>query len=256
MIWVFLPVILCLIVVMRSGRENQSRQTEEPLDEIQVEVDSTPDLPVAFGFKMSWLAIRTKDFDGVCEAIGISDQQSANWADGIKSAYKRFTFVSPPTAGWVFVVSRWIPEISKPNSTAPDRLTPLLQNLSETFGEAQYFGTHRVVDYHAWALAIDGAEIRAFAYLGETGEILADRGNETEAEQDLGFDFAASLSPDDSAAENSAASDLITDDGDRFPDESDVMLVAEKWSLNPQTLPLPESHCGVGAIGTVPLWQG
>ncbi|WP_169744615.1 hypothetical protein [Paenibacillus stellifer] len=66
--------------------------------------------------------------------------------------------------------------------------------LSETFGEACYFGSHRIVDYYAWAKAKDGNISRGFGYLGETGSIILDQREvyAEEQKQNSGFDESTS----------------------------------------------------------------
>lgn len=202
-------------------------------------VDTTPDLPVPFGYKMSWLALKTEDSAAVCESVPVENLQPANWRTGSSAAYRGHVFISPAVNGWTFVVSFQLPELMEEEKT--DELTPLLASLSDRFGEAQFFGTHRVVGYHAWALFQDGQEVRALAYLGERGEFLADRGDETDGEANLGYDY---YDADHLESEDDGESDDLC-----FPDEDHVMEVAGEWSINPQTLGDLEVPSGVGWIG-------
>ena len=99
------------------------------------------------------------------------------------------------------------------------------------------------MDYHAWVLFTNGQEDRAFAYLGERGEYLANRGDQTDGESDLGYDY---FDPDDPDAESETyweRDDLC------YPEEEHVMEVAGKWSINPQTLEDLGLPKGIGWIG-------
>jgi hypothetical protein len=192
-------------------------------------VGSPPeDFPVSFGYKTAWLAIDTEDTPAVVEALGLHHVRRATWAEGLYRA----TFVAPPVLGWTLV------EGVRPEAGDP-RLLPFLEGLSKRFGEVQYFGTHRVVDYHAWAKAVDGRVVRAYGWLGERGEVLLDVGPKTTEEEELGFRFV----------------DRTTVGGDweglQMPDEEDVMRIAGRWSINPQQIDAYPS-VGVGYLGGQP----
>src|SRR4051794_9881675 len=116
---------------------------------------------------------------------------------------------------------------------------PSAIRLSDRFGEVQYFGTHRVVEYHAWAKALGGRVVRAYGWVGDRGEVLQDVGPKTPEEEELGFDFI----------------DRTTTVGDwegiKTPGEDDVMQIAGRWSLNPQEIDAYPSE-GVGYLGDQP----
>jgi hypothetical protein len=104
------------------------------------------DSPEPFGFKCAWLAIKTEDSPAVAQALGLQNGRKCGWQKGIAAAYAGDVFVTPPIKGWVLAVSFSLPEIH--GNTRPDKLSPLVKMLSEKFAEVQYFGTHRVVEYH------------------------------------------------------------------------------------------------------------
>lgn len=203
-----------------------------------LKIDETPDSPSSFGYKMSWLAIRTESPKQVVDLLPIDSRQRANWRSGIASAYNGRTFVSPPVDGWVFVVSHRLPQLG--SDVDPNAWSRLMQSLAACFDDVQYFGTHRVVEFHAWARFLNGKEQRAYAYLGERGEMLVNRGEQTAGEREPGYEFSdESLSElDESELENVS-----------IPDEDDVMEVAGKWSINPLTLDDRQSPVGVGWVG-------
>lgn len=242
--WFLLIAIVALAVVLWSFSRRPTTTLQapsihapKPLDNI----DTTPDAPMSFGYKMSWLALKTEDSAAVCGSLPVTNIQPANWRTGFVAAYGGHVFISPPVNGWTLVVSHQLPELPEEDRT--DELTPLLASLSERFGEAQYFGTHRVVDYHAWALFTNGREVRAFAYLGERGEYLANRGDETDGESELGYDYFNPDAPDAESETYWERDDLC------YPDEEHVMEVAGKWSVNPQTLEDLGLPNGTGWIG-------
>ena len=207
-------------------------------------VDEAPDRPVAFGYKIAWLAVHTHRAEEVIDALPISDLRRANWRTGIDAAYGGATFVSPPVNGWVFVISSSLPELGCDEESLR-KWSTLTQSLAERFDDVQYFATHRIVDYHAWARLIQGKERRAFAYLGERGETLVDRGTQTAAEEELGHAFFDERSPE-------AESDAYWEREDlAFPDEENVTQVAGKWSIDPTTLGSPDDPLSVGWIGTL-----
>lgn len=51
-----------------------------------------------------------------------------------------------------------------------------LPSLSRRFGEAQKFGTHRVVEYHEWQRWAGGSPARRYRWIGESGKIRFDDG--------------------------------------------------------------------------------
>ena len=225
--------------ILTSRGDPHGPIARKPLDNIA----DTPDTPIAFGYKMCWLAIRTSDTKDVIDALPIDDLQRANWQTGFVAAYEGHTFVSPRVDGWVFVLSQNLPELGP--ETDPPHWPMLLDLLAARFDDVQYFATHRVVGFHAWARFLNGEEQRAFAYFGERGETLVNRGQQTKGEHELGYRYF-----DETSAE--AESDSYWEREDlTFPSEVHVMEVAGKWSINPQTLQDKEYPAGVGWIGAI-----
>ncbi len=211
----------------------------EPLESVGL----TPDTPMPFGYKLTWLAIRSSNSKTVLEALPIDDIQQANWRTGYLAAYRGHTFVSPSVDGWVFVVGYNLPGLDVPEKST--NWTKLMTHMAQQFEEVQFFGTHRVVEYHAWARFVVGKEQRAYAYAGESGETLADRGEKTAGEIELGHNFFDERSPEAESDEYWEREDLS------YPNEEDVMLVAGKWSINPQLLDQINAPEGVGWIGAL-----
>jgi hypothetical protein len=168
-----------------------------------------PAAAVAFGFKCQWLAVKSTDPRAVIAALKVANVRSAGWPLGVETAYDIKSgswFVTPPVDGWVLVVGNTLPGLDGKQNPA----LSLAEKLSATLKtRVQYFGTHRVVEYHAWVLASEGKVARAFAWSGESGATLVNVGARTQDENELL--------------------------GKRDPDETDVMKLAARWSINPQT---------------------
>jgi len=111
-----------------------------------------------------------------------------SWEQGIVSAYKENVddvFIAPPVSGWTLVVGWWA--AGEGDRRSVRTVEKIVVNLSSRFSEAQGFATHRIVEYHHWILARDGNLVRSFAYVGESGELLANIGSITTAERRLAF---------------------------------------------------------------------
>lgn len=63
--------------------------------------------------------------------------------------------------GWSFIISRSLPYAEHDGQI--QLLKDILTSLSREFGEAQYFGTYRVVGYDGWMKAANGRLERAYA---------------------------------------------------------------------------------------------
>ena len=187
----------------------------------------SPDTPRGFGFKTAWWALPCSDTAAVAAAIGLQDAQPANWQTGVKYAYDRRVFVTPPVDGWTLITGFRLHRGG--DSPREEVIDPLLE-LSSKFGAALVFASHRVVDYHLWAKAVGGSLVRGYAYLGESGKTLWDEGPMTPEERALGFAFFDERSPE-------AESESYWERGDLdFPTEMNVMDVARAWSVSPHDL--------------------
>ena len=164
--------------------------------------------PQPFGYKCIWLAVKSADPKALSKRLGLTGVKKSTWEDGIEAAYEGDgrAFVSPPLDGWVLVVSSSLPA---PGDDPVDVLS-MLRVLSREYGEVQYFCTHRVIELHSWAKAVDGQILRAYGYSGEHGEVFWNEGELTPEERELGFGL----------------SDEWT------PDEEDVLAIAAKWSID------------------------
>lgn len=224
--WTWISIAIVLLFLIGGFREwfitrkyNRIGNQIETIDTI--EINSTPDKPESFCYKIGWLAIETTDAAAVIAALPVSDPQPANWETGIQAAYKGRVFISPPMNSWVLVVST--------NAMAIDHFVwqKLLAKLSKQFREAQGFGSFRIVDAYTWSKYRDGGEIRTYACSDWTSVI---RGTLTPEEREYGKRFFDYSSPQ---AENEAyfeREDLV------HPDEEDVLEIAKRWGFDPREL--------------------
>jgi hypothetical protein len=185
-----------------------------------------PDTPVSFGYKCAWYAIHTNDADAVISALGLAGAVETTWRQGVEAAYSGKVFVTPPLGHWILAAGTAL--FYKGVRPEPS-VVPILTKLSEAFGEAQYFATHRVVEAHCWALARAGKLVRAYAYVGDQGQVTWNDGEPTEAERALG----------------EGALELPG------PNEGDLMKVAGAWSVDPSELESNITQPSLGRLGEV-----
>lgn len=213
--------------------------------------ERAPDAPCAFGRRMAWLAIRSRDTVSVAAALGLDATEPCNWRSGIGTVYDHElgidrVFVSPPVNGWTFVVSLALPHPI--GRTFEDKCTPLLMALGKQFVEVQYFFAYAPVDLFAWARLIEGRIVRAFA-ITDAG-VVWKRGRTTRAERALGlslFDFRGVR-----GRRGDAGGEMIL-----YPTEAHVLELAQRWSVNPTTLDTTDVQApGLGLIARAPAaWR-
>ena len=190
-----------------------------------------PDLPISFGYKCAWYAIQTGEMDAVASALGLRNVQESTWRVGIEKAYSGNVshsgpvFITPPLGRWILAAGQ---ALFYPGNSPKDFILPRLTRLSQQFGIAQYFCTHRVVEAHCWAAARNGELVRAYGYIGERGEVTWDFGERTPIE----FALAEYWTTED---------DFTTG-----PSENELMEVAAEWSVDPSNL---ESHFTTPSLG-------
>jgi hypothetical protein len=171
------------------------------------------DVMVGFGGKQAWLAVKNGSADSLLSALGLRDLGPVPWRDGIDLAHltdDRVAVTPPLGDGWVLATGRWLLRPDNPVDVA---------DLSARLGtEVQFFATHRVTEMHRWQRAVDGDLIRAFGYVGQTGEVTTWFGEPDETERDAGLPAA------------------LDEDAIVLVGEKDVLRVAAAWSIDPTTL--------------------
>lgn len=211
---------------------------------------TTPDVPHGFGYKMAWLAFRTRDTAAVVDALGLVAPQPANWNSGIGTVYdgelgERHVFVTPPVNGWTFVVGLSLPH--PVGRQFVDKLTPLMVGLGGRFIEIQYYFSYPLLDFFAWARVADGRLVRAFA-IGDEG-IVWSKGKPTPDERSLGLKMFELRGI--SGRRGDAGGELIL-----HPTEDHVMRLAERWSLDPTRLGENDAPPALGFVALAPAaWR-
>ena len=172
---------------------------------------------VGFGGKQAWLAVRDGDPEQVLSALGLRDLGEVSWRAGIDLAHLSDdrVAVTPALPGaretsWVLVAGRYL--------LRPDTVVDVVELSGRLHTEVQFFATHRVTESHRWQRAAHGKLIRAFGYVGQTGEITTWHGDPDPAERDAGLPGK------------------IDDETSVLVAEQDVLRIAGAWSLDPTTL--------------------
>lgn len=170
---------------------------------------------IGFGGKQAWLAVRGGSQAAVLDALRLRDLGTVLWRDGIDVAHLTDdrVAITPPLCG--ARDTRWVLAVGRLFLTSPVDIVDLSARL-ET--EVQFFATHRVTELHRWQRAGGGELIRAFGYVGQTGEVTAWHGDPDPAERAAGL-------PGKLDTETTV---LVS--------EHDVLRVADAWSVDPTTL--------------------
>jgi hypothetical protein len=187
---------------------------------------SQPDCPISFGWGRSWFAVLSNDGHRIASELRLQNIRLSNWEEGLKASLQGDSvFVSPQVCGWSFIIGNSLP------SPPQDECLGLLTDLSMAFEEGQCFGTEDVTEFHSWARAEKGRLRRAYAFSGEQGAVLWDRGQLTQEERELGLSF-----PEAGILCHS-------------PDSTSVFQIAGRWSLDPSHLDEFDCVRSVGQLG-------
>lgn len=170
---------------------------------------------IGFGGKQAWLAVRDGCPEAVLAALGLRDLGTVGWREGIDVAYLTDDRVAITPALPGARDTPWVLAVGRRFLTVPVDVVDLSATLAT---EVQFFVTHRVTELHRWQRAANGELVRAFGYVGQTGEVTAWHGNPDPAERAVGL--PAKLDPETSV--------LVS--------EHDVLRVADAWSIDPTTL--------------------
>lgn len=184
------------------------------------------DRPISFGYKCMWFAIKSVHTEELVKTLNLTNTRPCNWELGIEKAYESSVFITPPINGWTIACGRGLPYGDSKEGI--EFVKSILQNLSKDYGEAQFFCTHRVTEYHCWIKAVEGNIQRVYSYLGEANENIM-----IEGEAD---DFEKSLHLVDTFSDEAKEKNYFERSDITLPDEEILMKVAENWSINPSTL--------------------
>jgi hypothetical protein len=239
---VIAAVVLLVVITIAIAALRLAPEVAAP----ELVLDRRPDTPAAFGYRMAWLAIRTRDTQRVLRALGLEAAEPSGWQTGIGIIYDRRhgenrLFVSPPVNGWTFVVGHALPH--PVGRGFVDKCTPLLLALGKEFIEVQYFFTFPPIDHHAWARVVDGRIVRAFA-INDEG-IFWNKGRPTKEEKTLGLKLFELRGV--RGRKGDAGGELIL-----YPTEEHVMRLAGRWSLDPTQLDKSGAAPAVGYCAWAP----
>lgn len=233
---VLVVVLILITMVMRRSKKRSTKATRPGQDE--------PDTPVNFGYQCSRLAIRSTEPKKVIEALTLEDVVTSSWRHGVDEAYSGLVFVTEPIAGWILVVSSQLGRECADED--PEKEFNFIKEVANKFPEVQYFATHRTVEFHVWVRYVDGNLTRAYAYDGEQGTSLWNVGELTPEEHQI------ILNHEDQSQQVGHNTHRERSDHN-FPNEGYVMLLAEKWSINPQNLESLKIPPSLGYLGYLPI---
>lgn len=220
---IIIGILVCIAFsVWYAKRNSVSAEHKSKTTEIR----TTKDNPVDFGYKTVWIAVKTDNKKRIAEVLKLKNVQPSNWENGIEIAYNDGIFITPQIGEWTLAAG--IKLVRDANLDNINQIENILNILSTEFGEAQSFGTHRVVEYHHWIKSVNGKTKRVYAYIGERGENVKVFGEPTELENDLNL-F-------NSLSKEAALDDYWEREDLDYADEELVMKIAEKWSVNPTKL--------------------
>jgi hypothetical protein len=199
-----------------------------------LEVSAQPDLPISFGFKVGWLAIKSHDPLAVVEALELREVERANWRSGLEGAYRyqeHRCFVTPAVDGWVLAIASQMPSPRGDRQQRPDWWA-MMDRLAAKFDDVQYFANHRVVSFVAWGRYRHGAMVRVYCY--DDGSPIYNGGERTAEE--IALEIPAPEPGDNDS------------DG---PREEDSVKLAAAWSFDVSKLAAMAERIrpGVGWLG-------
>lgn len=221
---IILTAIALIVVTLYRKRTTIGKTVRVSTDLTGVNVE--PDSAVSFGYKCIWFAVRTDNKNRLAEIFGLTDIFDCNWKIGIDKAYEGAVFITPTIDNWTLVVGWGLPYDD--GAGGVEKVKDALQILSKEFGEAQFFCTERISEYHCWMKSISGDVVRVYIFLGEIGQNTLVEGNPTAFEQTL--KLANTLSDEAKNAGYFENKDLT------WPDEDLVMQIAGHWSIDPTQL--------------------
>lgn len=203
-----------------------------------------PDYPAEPHRWREWVCVPSEDHRKIAQVLNLSDSQYSNWRNGLKWGRdsKAFTlnkrlcscFVSPSVNGWVFIFIGG-------DMVKADQAWPVLEVLSEAFGEAQYFcrymgaAERNLPVFFGWDRARSGTVVRSFRYaldricqqVGAPTSVEVRMFNETTKGWGKGWD--GRWADGDEALPVSLFEEAISgEDAENLP-----YLVAEDWGLSP-----------------------
>lgn len=212
--------VVGIIIVVLIVKSYKSDEQESKIKKNYLQIEEHHSNIEYFGYKSCWMAIKAEN-----------NREIADFLKHIEdTSNQKLIFKNPNCAisitshinGWTFIIGELPTGDSKESL---ERLKIVLEKLSERFGEVQFYATHRVVEYHCWAKALNGQILRIYSYLGESGENICIEGEPVGVEKN--YQLINTFSDQSKEDGYYDSEDLV------FPDEALVMIIAENWSLDP-----------------------
>jgi hypothetical protein len=168
-----------------------------------------------------WLAVRSTNAAAIQTALALDNPAPCSWADMLSRLEEGKLFISPPVADWTLIVGQGLPD---PGDEV-DECFHFLRHLSSKLGQVQFFSVNRALGHHAWAHAVDGRILRAYAWCGET---VWNQGDVTSAELGLGMSCLGYGQTADSGGFGAASPEEINSDR--------IFALAARWSVDPAVI--------------------
>lgn len=208
----------------QSIKEEQAKANITP--------ESAPDIPSLSGMYPPWVAVSATDPRAVVAALDFVDAVPCNWESASKifqSLFNDRVFVSSPVDGWILIAGN----LPTPDPEMPQEgIWNLLIELSNRFGEAQYFYMSNSTLANCWALARNGEMIRAYCFTTDAPKpaIVWNDGAITEGERNAGYVYG----------ESGYKGTIDPDEVDEHPDccrfEEAIGDISAQWSFDPERL--------------------
>lgn len=187
-----------------------------------------------FGYKCMWFALKNTDIDTILSNCShLTNAKPTTWETGLRTAKDSSdkAFLSGAYGGWTFLVGSGICE-----PTETENFMTLMSEIGKCADEVCFFATHRVVELQCFAQSIHGKLNRYYCYCGESGHIYANIGEVTEAEKELSLNLPTN-------------DDELFEEGFSDIDETNILLIAEKMSMDPELLiGMEEQWCVIADI--------
>jgi hypothetical protein len=218
------PILICLFRLFYKEKPNNKKFNHNLKSNI-----TDPDKPENFGFKNTWLTVKSDDKIKITEYFNFKETKEANWEHGIHAAYHKNIFITPPIDGWTIILGGFLGELET------KQVKMFLSKASKVFDECHLFSTHRVVDYYCWYLFRKGQLIRGYSFAER--KTLETIGKKTSAEKEYKLP--------DTILNNYSDSDWEKLD---VPDEDMLMKIAGSWGVSPDKLSGRKDIKGLGLI--------
>ena len=70
--------------ILKKRKENKAQDINV---NAKISLSDIPDLPIEFGYKVCWLAVKTNDINKIISNEKLENIRRANWETGIRVAY-------------------------------------------------------------------------------------------------------------------------------------------------------------------------